>query len=309
MNGRIRFGESEYLVEPRFLRGRPYGAARAAWPVAATDTPTDAFFLGLAKDEGLCVMTALSLPCAPERDGRLLPDREAAGRAHGWRIDLDLHHRVPMETPLSGASLVTGQPRPGEYDSWDAPPVSLERACAVFSKAVSGIDFGGAGSVMSVATTHRMETKYSHSMEWYTFRGLLQRMRTSAYKSGKDGIFCLPVGHPDYVEMFATSRTKLNVGSATSGWPKKGGGLKSVTSRPLSMFHGDAIEVELEDYVVLQAADLLAHAVLFAIQGELGWLPGHLRGTGIETAYAKLPSSVLNTAASGKRNDAIVLND
>lgn len=48
--------------------------------------------------------------------------------------------------------------------------------------------------------------------------------------------------------------------------------------------------------------------MLFRIQGELGWLPEHLKGTGVETAYGRLPSNVLNTAASRMRADAIVQN-
>lgn len=101
-------------------------------------------------------------------------------------------------------------------------------------------------------------------------------------------------GHPEYTTLFRKSVRYLPTGI-------------DATNQPLDMFMKDGnMKISSLSYFV-QIADLVAHAALLKRRHELGRLQAKRARHRQHELYDQIPIDVLNSAATTRRDDGIVL--
>ncbi len=265
------------------------------------------FYVGVAADEGLSVIATLRVPFRGH-DGPELPDIRRVGvlksqkvAANTWRAGVLERFGVGTDAPLRIDRLIAG--------AQAVAPADLAPACSAFGDAMAGLTFAGPQSVMAAATSHRHTWPREDRLWRVSLRCMFQRLRTVCYADHAAGVLVLPAGLPEYSAEFDECRTKLNAGSDRGGWPKGAHGTRSVRNYAMGMFADEAAVFDLDRSVWLQAADMIAHAVLAKRQAELGWLPGALKPFAFGQVFDRLPADVRNTKASRREpQDGIVRN-
>ncbi len=264
------------------------------------------FFTGVVADERLAVVSTLRVPLTGHR-GSGLPDirqvrlqRSLHSAAVGWRAGVLERFGAAKGAPLRVDELIAG--------AQATSPDDLAPACSAFGAAMAGLTFGGPQSVMAAVTSHRHGWPREDRLWRVSLLCMSQRLRTVCSAHHASGVLILPAGLPEYLAEFDACRTKLNCGSDRGGWPKDhGGGTRSVRNYALSMFADEAAVFDLDGSVWLQAANMVAHAVLAKRQAELGWLPSALEPFSFGQVYDRLPAEVRNDKASRREpQDGIV---
>ena len=263
------------------------------------------FFIGVAADEGLAVVSTLRVPLTGHR-GSGLPDirqvrlqRSLQSAAVGWRAGVIERFGAAKGAPLRIDELIAG--------AQAISPADLASACSAFGDAMAGLTFGGPQSVMAAVTSHRHAWPREDRLWRVSLLCMFQRLRTACYADHASGVLILPAGLPEYSAEFDACRAKLNCGSDRGGWPKDHGGTRSVRNHSLSMFAEEAAAFDLDGSVWLQAADMVAHAVLAKRQAELGRPLGAFEPISFGQVYDRLPAEVRNTKVSrSEPQDGIV---
>jgi hypothetical protein len=268
-------------------------------PVTLKPNGIDVWYIDESGDQVNFAVTGIAIPLLrPTKHGEwAFVWDDWLRRAIGSRKLLHNTHRIPSRKELHAVKLVAGRGRYRDGKRRFTRPAG----CAVYQWMMSNLDWLPPSSVISVAGTASSQL-YGHTRLEASMYGLFQRMERHSKHQKTTALAFFDAGHGEYRKLFRKARRFLPTGSKFGNW-----GTKSSTNIPMESFLKDANFKDSRHCIFTQIADLLAYGVFLKAKHSAGSLAPWQAAAQLETAYDRIPSSVINQAANSRRHpDGIV---
>ena len=251
----------------------------------------DLFYIDESNDGTNYVVTAVTVPfLRPSPLGGFdIVWSDYLNGQKAWRKALYEKHTIPELHELHGSKLAK---RRGNF-KFGNRQFSHEEAVSAYRAALSGLDFLGGPSIMSVSG-HRGRALYGEQRLLRVMHALFQRMRMQCRQRGVNAMTFFDEGHPEYRSLYRKAKLYLPTGSASG----------DTVNRPLEMFVKDGNFKNSKYCGFTQIADLVSYCVLQKTRSERGQLDLSMKE--IADAYDCIPSEVLNKRVSRNPADGIV---